>query len=46
MVLENRRNPGRHGNLGDREYFTTHRDHANAGLYISRPMTSRVTATR
>ncbi len=43
MVIENRRSPGRHGNLGDREYFTTHRDHANAGLYISRPMTSRVT---
>ncbi|MCP3713241.1 sensor domain-containing diguanylate cyclase [Paraburkholderia sp. CNPSo 3274] len=42
IILDSRFIRARVGNFADRDYFTFHRDHGNAGLYISRPYASRL----
>ncbi|AFQ50226.1 sensor domain-containing diguanylate cyclase [Burkholderia cepacia] len=42
IVLDSASDVPRHGNFGDRKYFTVHRDNPDAGLYISVPFSSRL----
>jgi len=42
IVVDSESDIPRKGNYADREYFTVHRDHPNAGLYISDPYDARM----
>ncbi|MEM5434610.1 sensor domain-containing diguanylate cyclase [Paraburkholderia diazotrophica] len=42
IVIDSASTTPRHGNFGDRQYFTIQRDHPETGLFISDPYASRL----
>lgn len=42
LIFDSKSPESRRINFADRDYFTVHRDHADAGLYFSRPLHSRI----